>query len=161
MTIVVAAMVITSALSVSAASNENYVSNMDGATYSATRVEQVEAAFEEGLITELQKELILTHIEEVVASESYGDGPSNGSKGDGNVVCVLGEDSELGIFRSESAGQRTGEGNGVGAKSQDGTGDGEGTSARNGSGEGNGNNSGGSLGSRNGSGNGTGNGQGK
>ncbi len=117
--VTVAAMMTVGVLSVSAAEVDGvFVSNMNAETYKATRTAQLEAAKED--ITPEQYEALMIHINEVVSNEAFGNGPSNGVKGDGNATCVLG-DNELGIFRSESAGMRNGNGNGVGLKAQDGT----------------------------------------
>ena len=124
MAVTVAAVMTVGVLSVSAAELDNeFVSNMDAKTYQARRTEQLEAAVENGLIEEDSDDYkaLLAHIEEVVETEAFGNGPSFGDKGDGNATCILGEDSQLGIFRSESAGMRTGNGNGVGIQAQDGT----------------------------------------
>lgn len=127
MVVTAMAVLMVGALSVAASevdevTDNEFVSNMDVDTYIATRTAQVEAALEAGLITEDQAQALLLHIEEVSLSESFGFGPTNGVKGDGNATCVLGEDSNLGIFRSESAGMRTGNGNGVALKLMDGNG---------------------------------------
>lgn len=126
MTVVTVAMVITGALSVSAAEVEGeFQSNMDSATYLETRTAQIEEALAAGKIDEEQAALLLAHITEVAETGAFGRGPENSFKGEGNAECVLGDNS-LGIFRSESAGQRTGAGNGVGQQLQDGTGAGQG-----------------------------------
>lgn len=117
------------------------ITNMDADTYLELRTQQIEDALEAGLITVEQAELLLAHIQEVVAEGTFGNGPFYGNKGEGNAECILGEGTNLGIFRSKSAGMRTGEGNGVGRRSQDGTGTGN-----QGQGRGQGN-KGGSMGS--------------
>ncbi len=112
-----------------------FVSNMDAETFLVRRLEQIQSALDMNLITDEQAASLIAHIEDVAATGAFGNGPTNGSKGDGNAICVLGE-NDLGIFRSESAGNRTGNGNGVGQKLQEGTG--EGTEQSNGRGQGNG-----------------------
>lgn len=144
--IMVLGVLVASLMSVSAAevvtdetvAEGTFVSNMDADTYRATRTAQVEKALEDGIITQEQADLLLAHIEDVAAEGTFGVGPANGDKGDGNAECILGEDSNLGIFRSESAGQRTGSGNGVGAKAMDGSGSGNGYRGGNGAGRGTG-----------------------
>ncbi len=127
---VVMALVIVGTLSVSAAEvEEDFVSRMDAETFIELRTAQINAAD----ITEEVREELLAHINEVAEEGLFGNGPENGNKGDGNAECILGE-NDLGIFRSESAGQRTGEGNGVGLKLQDGTGTGQGNRVGNRSG---------------------------
>lgn len=122
MAVTVAAMMTVGVLSVSAAEVEGeFVSNMNAENYRVTRTAQVEAAHDADTITDEEYNDLLTHIDDVVTDETFGNGPSYGAKGDGNATCILGEDSQLGLFRSESAGMRTGNGNGVGSKAQDGT----------------------------------------
>ena len=122
MAVTVAAMMTIGVLSVSAAGVDGeFVSNMNAETYRSTRTVQVQAARDAESITEAEYLELLDHIDDVVKDETFGNGPSNGAKGDGNATCILGDESELGIFRSESAGMRTGNGNGVGLKAQDGT----------------------------------------
>jgi len=147
MAVTVAAMMTLGVFNVSAAETDSdFESNMDAATYLEVREEQVQKAYEEGLITDAEYVELLAHIKDVAATESFGNGPQNGAKGDGNATCILGEDTELGIFRSESAGMRTGSGNGLGQQNQDGTGSGNGNKSGNGNGS--------ALGARAGSGNG-------
>lgn len=134
MAVVVMAMVITGALSVSAAEVERE-RNMDAETFTARRTAQIETALQAGQITEDQAEALLAHINDVVATEAYGNGPSNG---EGNEDCVL-EDGPIGLFRNENSGMRNGNGNGVGTKSQDGSGLGNGNKSNGGNGQGNGN----------------------
>lgn len=110
--------------SVMVLASEAVESNMDSETYLATRMDQIDQAFEAGEITQEEADLLRAHIEEVALEGTFGKGPENGYKGDGNAECILGEDSNLGIFRSESAGARTGNGNGVGYQKADGTGNG-------------------------------------
>lgn len=124
------AMAVVGTLSVSATeSGADFVSNMDAATFIETRTAQIKEAD----LTPEQEALLLKHIEEVAANGLFGNGPMNGEKGEGNAACVLGE-NDLGVFRSPSAGQRTGEGNGVGLQAQDGTGAGKGNGRGNGNG---------------------------
>lgn len=105
-------MVFTGALTVFADSK----SNMDPETFETRRMEQIDDALDQGAITFEQAELLRNHILKVLEDQSFGTGPSNGVKGDGNTTCVLGEDLNLSIFRSESAGQKTGNGNVIGIK---------------------------------------------
>jgi len=126
-TTVVLATIILSTLSVSAAEvDTDFVSHMDSDTYLSTRTEQIQSAYDNQLITEDEYNELLAHIQEVAFTGAFGNGPSFGIKGDGNAECILGEDSTLGIFRSQSAGMRTGSGNGVSIQSQDGLGSGNG-----------------------------------
>lgn len=126
MMMTVVGLLVTSLMSVSAAEVDGiFESNMDSETYVSTRTEQVNEALENGTITQEQAQLLLDHIAEVGLTGTFGNGPSNGEKGEGNAVCVLG-DNELGVFRSESAGMRTGSGNGVGQRSLDGSSEGNG-----------------------------------
>ncbi|MDA3847143.1 MAG: hypothetical protein PF505_11475 [Vallitaleaceae bacterium] len=126
-TTVVLATIILSTLSVSATEvDTDFVSHMDLDTYLSIRTEQIQNAYDNQLITEAEYNELLAHIQEVALEGTFGSGPSFGIKGDGNAVCILGEDSTLGIFRSESAGMRTGSGNGVSIQSQDGLGIGNG-----------------------------------
>jgi hypothetical protein len=125
------ATIILGAFSVSAAEVEvegakTFVSSMDAETFLSTRIAQLDLALENDLIDIDQYNELLTHIEVVAAEGTFGRGPENGLKGEGNAECILGEDSNLGIFRSESAGMRTGQGNGVGMQSRDGSGLGSG-----------------------------------
>lgn len=138
----VVGLLVTSLMSVSAAEIDGeFVTNMDGDTYRTTRIAQVQEALTDGKITQEQADELLLHIEDVVAGETFGNGPTNGLKGDGNVTCVLGEDSNLGIFRSESAGMKTGSGNGNGRNLADGSGSGNGNKGNNSGGKGAGNGS--------------------
>lgn len=139
MTAAVVAVLIVSALSVSAAEPEDtFVSNMDAETYRAQRNAQIKAAWDAETITEAEATALYEHVEEVALDGSYGNGPTFGEKGDGNATCVLGEDSALGIFRSESAGLRTGNGNGVGDQLRDGSGAGQGNNGNGNAGRGTG-----------------------
>ena len=77
--------------------------DMDPETFVETRTSQVEEALLEGTISQEQADLLIAHINDMVASEEFGTGLGN--KGEGNSECVLGEDGNLGIFRNENAGQ--------------------------------------------------------
>jgi len=134
-TVTVVVLVITASLSVYAAETSTN-SNMTGEVYRETRTNQVMEAHAEGLITDLERDDLLQHISDVVEEGLYGQGPLDGDKGVGNAECILGE-NDLGIFRSGSAGQRTGEGNGIGLKAQDGTGTGQANGVSGGRGNGN------------------------
>jgi hypothetical protein len=133
--LLVLTLVLTAGLSVSAAAVANdFVSNMDADTYLGLRLTQIDEALASKLITKEQAALLIEHVTEVAEAGTFGNGPTYGVKGDGNATCVLGEDSNLGIFRSESRGMRTGAGNGVGRQLADGSGAGN-----RGGGRGNGN----------------------
>lgn len=134
-TVTVVVLVITASLSVYAAETDTN-SNMTGEVYRETRTNQVMEAHAEGLVTDQERDQLLQHISDVVTDGLFGQGPQNGDKGEGNAECILDENG-LGIFRSASAGQRTGEGNGIGTRSQDGTGGGQGNGVANGRGNGN------------------------
>lgn len=122
--------VLTTSIGVFAAEEETETSqvtyNMDAETYETTRMGQIDEALANGEITLEQAEELRAHVLEVAAEVSFGKGPANGVKGDGNAECVLGDELNLGIFRSESAGMRTGSGNGVGQKLGDESGAGNG-----------------------------------
>lgn len=161
MAVTVAAMMTLGVFSVSAAETDNdFKSNMDKATYLEVRTNQLDKALLDELITADEYNELIAHIEDVVETEAFGNGPQNGGKGDGNATCVL-DDNDLGIFSSESAGMRTGSGNGVGEQSHDGAGAGNGNKAGNGnaSRDGNGIGAGNGNGLSNGEGAGNGNGQ--
>jgi hypothetical protein len=96
------------------------VSSMDAETYLELRLEQIEEALEAGTITEEEAVLLREHVQTVATEGTFG----NRYAGEGNAECILGEGSNLGIFRSESAGQRTGSGNGVRSQKTNGTGNG-------------------------------------
>lgn len=124
--VMVMAMIVTSAMVVLAeeVDEEAFVTNMDEETYLEVRLAQIEAALADGTITVEQADLLREHVMTVAEEGSFGAGPYNGTKGDGSAACILGEDTNLGIFRSESAGQRNGSGNGVALQSGDGYGSG-------------------------------------
>lgn len=119
------ALVLTSSISVFAAEDEvvtsEVVCNMDAETFEETRLAQIDEALANGLITEEQAALLKEHILEVIADEAFGNGPTGGYQGEGNEDCVLGDGLNLGIFRSENAGVRAGDGTGVGIGSGQGT----------------------------------------
>lgn len=127
------AMVLTTAIGVFASEEDSVdetVCNMDAESYETIRMGQIDDALANGEITLEQAEILRVHVLAVVAEGSFGKGPSNGNKGEGNAECVLGDNLNLGIFRSESAGMRTGAGNGFGQNSQDGIGFGNGQGNR-------------------------------
>jgi len=97
------------------------VSNMDATTYLELRTAQLDKALANGTIDLEQYTLLLAHIEENAESESFGRGPQGYTTRD-DSTCVLGEDGGLGIFRNENSGTRSGVGNGVALKANDGTG---------------------------------------
>jgi hypothetical protein len=115
-----------------------FVSNMDADTYRETRLAQINLALQEGKITQEQAALLITHVNDMAEKGTFGTGPSTGVKGSGNAECILGEGTNLGIFRSESAGQKSGNGNGKGSRLRrgDGTGTGNASNSR-GKGQGN------------------------
>jgi len=96
--------------------SEDVTSNMDSETYLSVRLEQIAEALEVGKITQEQADLLTEHVKAMAEAGTYGNGPANGVKGEGNAECILGEGTHLGIFRSESAGMRLGNGNGAGQK---------------------------------------------
>lgn len=119
--VVAMAMVLTGSIGVFA---EDVITNMDEETFLELRMAQIDEALEEGKITEEEAAQLRAHVEEVAEEGTFGFGPANGAKGEGNATCILGDGSDCGIFRSESAGQRFGNGNGQGLQSRDGTGNG-------------------------------------
>lgn len=136
-TLLVLALVLTAGLSVSAAEvTRDFVSNMDADTYLELRLSQIDKALASKLITEEEAARLIDHVKEVAEAGTFGNGPTYGIKGDGNATCVLGEDSNRGIFRSESRGMRAGTGNGVGRRLADGSGAGN-RGGRGGNGNGN------------------------
>lgn len=143
-TVTALAMLTMSLLAVSASETgeESVSSNMDAATYLELRTSQLDEALNNGEIDDEQYALLMAHIEENLAAESFGRGPQGYLTAE-NEECVLGEDGNLGIFRNENAGQGNGQGNGVKNQKEDGTGEGtRGGNRGNGGGKGSGGNNG-------------------
>lgn len=110
-------MVLTGVVTVFADENET---QMTGDQYLELRLEQIQTALEAEKITAEQAELLIQHVKDRALEGDFGDGPMFGEKGEASASCVLGE-NEMGIFRSESAGKRTGAGNGMSRALRDGS----------------------------------------
>lgn len=124
MTIMVVAMMITGALSVSAAAVDGeMVRNMDQATYFELRLAQIDEALTDGTIDADQAALLIAHVNDVALAGNFGNGSQFGLSDEVNDDCVLGEDGNIGLFSNGNAdaGQRNGSGNGFAQKAQDGT----------------------------------------
>lgn len=97
------------------------VTQMDGATYLELRLTRLNEALASGEIEQEDYDLLVAHINDNAAEGSFGKGPS---AFDEDKECVLGEDGNLGIFRTENSGSQNGQGNGVKNQSTDGSGTG-------------------------------------
>lgn len=127
MAVTVVAMMAVSVFSVAAAEvDEDFVSNMDEATFIELRTAQLDAALADETIDQDQYTALLDHITDVAGQDSFGQGSAYGQNGQVNEECVLGEDGQLGVFKNDNAGMKNGNGNGVGQMVQDGSNAGQG-----------------------------------
>ena len=124
LTITVIALLVTGALSVSAAELEDvsgFVSRMTAETFRELRYKQIDEAEVNDVISSDQAKTLREHIESIIEDNAFGNGPQYSLNREDNEDCVLGDDGNLGIFSNANSGMRNGQGNGVGLKAQDGT----------------------------------------
>ncbi len=76
---------------------ETYRSNMDAETFLNLRLEQLKEAFDRGLMTQEQYDLMVEHMTETTEAGVYGRGPNGHEMYDD---CILGEDGQGHMFRN-------------------------------------------------------------